>query len=129
VPLRYALFQIPDLILLGLGLAAAVRWWGLSLPSAYLIVGFWLVKDIVVFPLLRVAYETSGPSPADRLTGAIGVARQSLDPSGYVSVGAELWNAELAAESPPLAAGSAIRVIQVDGLKLLVEALPSDESL
>ena len=67
VSLRYTLFQIPNLILLGLGLAAAVRWWGLPVPTAYLIVGLWVVKDIVVFPFMRVAYESSGSSPADRL--------------------------------------------------------------
>ena len=38
---RYTLFQIPDLILLSLGLAAAVRWWNLSVLAAYGLVALW----------------------------------------------------------------------------------------
>ena len=128
VTLRYALFQIPGVTLLGLGLSAAVRWWGLPIPAAFLIVGLWIVKDIVVFPFLRVAYESSGRSSSDRLAGAVGVARQTLDPTGYVRVGAELWSAELATESAPVAVGCAIRVVKVRGLTLLVEPLSFDEN-
>ena len=127
VPLRYALFQIPGLILLGLGVAAAVRWWGLPIPAAFLIVGVWIVKDIVVFPFLRVAYESSSSDSVDRISGAVGVVRQTLDPSGYVSVGAELWSAELAPENATADIGSTVRVIEIRGLTLLVEPLSSDE--
>ena len=63
---RYTLFQIPDLILLGLARVVAVRWWGLSLPAAWLIFAFWIVKDIVLYPVIRIAYRTDG-SAADRL--------------------------------------------------------------
>jgi membrane protein implicated in regulation of membrane protease activity len=122
---RYTLFQIPDLILLGLALVVAVRWWGLSLPAAWLIFGFWIVKDIVLYPVIRIAYRTDG-SAADRLAGACGVARQGLDPRGYVRVGSELWSAEVSAERAPVLAGSAIRVLEVRGLTLLVEPLSSD---
>jgi membrane protein implicated in regulation of membrane protease activity len=129
VALRYALFQIPGVILLGLGLAASVRWWGLSIPHAWLIVGLWVAKDIVMFPFIKTAYESSSDSSSvDRLGGAIGVARQALNPSGYVSVGAELWNAELAPESAPVAVGSAVRVLEVRGLTLLVEPMPPEQS-
>ena len=56
-------------------------------------------------------------------------ALQALDPSGYVSVGAELWSAELPPESAPVAARSAIRVLEVRGLTLLVEPLPPEEGI
>jgi membrane protein implicated in regulation of membrane protease activity len=128
VPLRYALFQIPGVILLSLGLAASVRWWGLSIPAAWLIVALWILKDLVMFPFVKSAYDSSDSSPIEKLTGAIGVARQGLDPSGYVSVGAELWNAELAPESAPVTPGSAVRVLEVRGFTLLVEPLPPEES-
>ena len=71
--LRYTLFQIPDLILLSLGLAAAVRWWGLPVYVAYGLVGLWLVKDVVMFPILRVAYESDSASGVDGIRGALGV--------------------------------------------------------
>jgi len=125
---RYALFQIPDLILLGLGLAAAMRWWNLPAPAAYALLGLWIVKDIVMFPLLRVAYETGGSSVADRLDGALGVVTRPLDPTGYVSVASELWSAEVSAEDAPAAVGSTVRIVGIRGLTLLVEVhLPDEE--
>lgn len=122
VVVRYALFQIPDLILLGLALTIAVRWWELSHAVAYTLFGFWLLKDILMFPVMRVAYEQGG-SASDRLTGASGIAREALDPMGYVLVGSELWNAEVVAGAGPVSAGSAVRVVNLRGLTLLVEPL------
>ena len=124
---RYTLFQIPDLILLGLGLAAAVRWWELSVFTAYALFGLWIVKDIAMFPLLRVAYQTDGSSVADRLDGALGVVTRPLNPTGYVSVASELWSAEVSIESAPVAVGSTVRVVSIRGLTLLVEVNHSDE--
>jgi membrane-bound ClpP family serine protease len=125
---RYGLFQIPDLILLGLGLVAAVRWWELSVAAAYVLFGLWIVKDIVMFPVLRKAYETGGTSMADRLDGALGVVTQSLDPTGYVNVASELWSAEAPAESAAIPVGATVRIVEIRGLTLLVEEQASDES-
>jgi membrane-bound ClpP family serine protease len=119
VLLRYALFQIPDLILLGLALTVAVRWWELSNAVAYTLFGIWVVKDIAMFPVMRVAYANGGSH--DRLTGASGVAREILDPGGYVRVGSELWKARVFPEREPVPAGTAIRVIELQGLELIVE--------
>ncbi|MBW1843939.1 MAG: hypothetical protein JRJ05_06315, partial [Deltaproteobacteria bacterium] len=94
--LRYTLFQIPDLTLLSLGLAAAVRWWGLPVFAAYGLVALWLVKDVIMFPILRVAYESDSTSGVDAICGALGVVTQPLAPAGYVRLGPELWKAELA---------------------------------
>lgn len=122
---RYALFQVPDLILLGIGLAAAAHWWGLPTTAAYWIFGLWVVKDIALYPILRVAYD---PSPAtDRLTGARGVATQLLDPDGYVVVGSERWIAEVP-EGARVPEGAAVRVVGVRGLRLLVEPMSPDGS-
>ncbi len=124
---RYTLFQIPDLILMGLGLAAAVHWWKLPVVAAYALFGLWIVKDIAMFPLLRVAYQTDGSSVADRLDGALGVVTRPLNPTGYVSVASELWSAEVSIESAPVAVGSTVRVVSIRGLTLLVEVNHSDE--
>jgi membrane-bound ClpP family serine protease len=118
--LRYTLFQIPDLVLLGLALAIAVHWWELSNTVAYSLFGLWLLKDILMFPVMRVAYEP-GAGAHDRLTGATGIAREVLDPMGYVMIGSELWNAEVVADAEPISAGSAVRVVNLRGLTLLVE--------
>lgn len=123
--LRYTGFQIPDLILLALGLAAAVRWWDIPVPVAYTIFALWIVKDIAMYPMMRVAYA-SGDSKSDRLTGAAGIAKEALDPTGYVKVASELWIARVTGDSAPVAAGSPVRVIGLKGLTLLVEPV-SDE--
>ena len=118
---RYALFQIPDLALLSLVLAVAVRWWDLPVRGALLLVACWVVKDVLMFPVTRVAFEPGGATPSDRLTGAEGIARESLDPRGYVRVGSELWRAAVRPEHAPVASGARVRVVGVRGLTLLVE--------
>jgi membrane-bound serine protease (ClpP class) len=52
------------------------------------------------------------------MMGAVGVARQALDPEGQVMVDGELWRA--VAEDGPIAPGEAVRVRAVDGLTLKV---------
>jgi membrane protein implicated in regulation of membrane protease activity len=122
---RYTLFQIPDLILLSLGLAAAVRWWGLPVLAAYGLVALWIAKDVIMYPILRVAYESGGSSGVDGIHGALGVVTQPLVPSGYVRLGSELWKAELVPGSETASVGSAIRVVEVRGLTLVVEPVIS----
>lgn len=120
VLIRYTLFQIPDLILLGLALAIAVQWWDIPSALAYTLFGLWLLKDILLFPVMRVVYAQGGPAN-DRLTGALGIAREALDPTGYVMVGSELWRAELAVGAESVSAGTEVRVVKIQGLTLLVE--------
>jgi membrane-bound ClpP family serine protease len=124
---RYTLFQIPVLILLSLGLAAAVRWWNLPVLAAYAVVALWVVKDAIMYPILRVAYESGGSSGVDGIRGALGVVTQPLAPSGYVRLGSELWKAELVGGSETVSVGSAIRVVEVRGLTLVVEPATSAE--
>ena len=125
---RYTLFQIPGLILLCLGLSAAVRWWGLPVLAAYGLVAAWIVKDAIMFPILRVAYESDGSGRVHPIQGALGVATQPLVPSGYVRLGSELWKAELASGSGAIPEGSAVRVVDVRGLTLVVEPVTAAES-
>ncbi len=125
---RYTLFQIPGLILLGLGVAAAVRWWDLSVFTAYGVVAVWIAKDVIMYPILRIAYEAGGSSGVDAIHGALGVVTQSLVPSGYVRLGSERWKAELVCGSETVSVGSAIRVVELRGLTLIVEPVISAES-
>jgi membrane protein implicated in regulation of membrane protease activity len=124
---RYTLFQIPDLILLSLGLAAAVRWWDFPVFAAYALVAVWVAKDVIMYPILRVAYEAGGSSGVDGIHGALGVVTQPLVPTGYVRLGSELWKAESVCDSGTIPVGSAIRVVEVRGLTLIVEPVSSAE--
>ncbi len=125
---RYTLFQIPDLILLGLGVAAAVRWWNLPVFAAYGLLAAWVAKDVMMYPILRVAYEGGGSTGVEAIYGALGVVTQSLVPSGYVRLGSERWKAKLVCGSESVSVGSAIRVVELRGLTLIVEPVTAAES-
>lgn len=122
---RYLLFQIP-----GMGLAGIALWlladWGIVTPRlAWGLFALWLLKDVVLYPMTRIAYgHQRGPHGAEALVGASGVAQQALEPggAGYVRVGAELWKARLDADAPShgVASGDLVRVTAVRDLTLLV---------
>jgi membrane protein implicated in regulation of membrane protease activity len=126
---KYVLLQIPGWILVGGLLTLGVRSWDLSQRLALALFAVWLLKDAVLFPFLRVAYEPGGGSGgADALVGARGIASQSLDPTGYVRVGAELWRAEVADGARPIPRGAGVRIRDVRGLTLLVEPEAGEET-
>ncbi len=118
--LRYALFQLPGIALAGLGLAAAVRWWDLSVSWAWTGLGLWVLKDAAMFPLVRRAYEP-GDGGAEALVGSHGVAEEPIAPEGWVRIGPELWRAELAIDAAPAQRGALVRVVRLRGLVLVVE--------
>jgi membrane protein implicated in regulation of membrane protease activity len=127
---KYALLQLPGFLLVALLLAGAVRWWGISTHVALCLLALWVLKDIALFPLLRVAYEPSGgQGGAEALVGARGVAKGPLAPTGYVLVGAEHWRAELASgDGETIPSGAPVRVRAVRGLTLIVDPDPGEEA-
>ena len=118
---RYLLFQIPGWVLAVVVLALLVRLVDLSPQIALLLFALWVIKDFILYPLVRIAYEPGNPETTDGLIGAIGIAQGRLDPDGYVRIGAELWRAELDASLAPLESGAGVRVQSVHGLTLRVE--------
>src|SRR3989338_851739 len=80
------------------------------------------LSAIILFILQRAlrAQAARVPTGAQGLVGEIGVASAKLDPEGTVFVHGELWNAS---SRRPIAKGEKVRVIQVDGLHLLVDKL------
>ena len=121
-PLRkYVLLQLPGFALAAGALALLVLYLELSPRLAALLLLAWVVKDAVLYPLVRTAYEPGHPDGAGALLGALGIARERLDPEGYVRVGAELWRASVADEHRPIEAGAAVRVVAVQALTLRVE--------
>jgi membrane-bound serine protease (ClpP class) len=62
---------------------------------------------------------------AEGMVGEIGEALTPLDPEGKVFVHGEYWNAR---SSAPVAGGSRVRVVRVEGLKLEVEPADADPS-
>jgi membrane-bound serine protease (ClpP class) len=97
---------------------ARVSPWLLVLVAALLAGFFLLVVRAVV-----AARRLPAPAGMDALVGAVGVALGPLAPRGEVRVAKERWSAESARGAIP--AGTAVRVVRREGLKLIVEPGPS----
>jgi membrane protein implicated in regulation of membrane protease activity len=120
---RYLVLQIPGQFIAAVTLVMLVRWTELTPLLAGLLFGLWLIKDLAMYPVTRIAYEPqSGGQGADALLGALGVAQEDLAPeqTGYVRVGAELWRAQLCG-GQSVAKGATLRVTEVRDLTLQVE--------
>lgn len=125
---KYLAYQVPGWILLILALLLIRELYGLSRPVAAGVFVAWLVKDLLLFPLLRGAYET-GPSAIERLIGETGTAVEDLAPAGYIRVRGELWRAEAPDSDQPIAAGRPVTVTGVRGSVLLVAARAGGTSI
>lgn len=121
---RYLVIQIPGLLIAGVGLLLLVRWTSLTEPLAWGLLALWIAKDLALFPLTRIGYEThAGSNGAEAMIGARGTTVTALAPGapGAVRVGAERWKARLDAGAQPLPEGAPVNVVAVRGLTLVVE--------
>jgi membrane protein implicated in regulation of membrane protease activity len=119
---RYMLFQVPGWLIDVAVLAALIEWWALPLWAALGIFALLVVKDFVLYPFLRVGYETKEKSGIERLIGERGVVKQRLDPEGYVLVQGELWKAR-STTTQPLEPGTRVLIAASEGMLLQVEKL------
>jgi membrane-bound ClpP family serine protease len=117
---KYLLFQVPGWVVAALVLTVLRIWTKLSLETAVGLFGLWVIKDILFYPLLRIAYQAAPRTVVEQLIGLKGVAREPLDPSGYVQVRGELWRAEAEPGGPTIAAGAGVRVLRAQGMTLIV---------
>jgi membrane-bound ClpP family serine protease len=117
---RYVLLQMPALVLLILMLALVQRWVRLPAWFTWVLISFWIAKDVALFPLTWRAYDRSHKGSADWMIGLRGIAENRLAPSGFVHVRGELWQAEVAANSVPIEKGESVRIYGNRGLTLLV---------
>jgi len=119
VVMRYALFQIPGLVLLILILILVRRW--VDFPPWFFwgSVFIWIVKDAVLFPFVWRAYDWSRSKDVHSLVGTEGIVEERLAPLGYIRVHGELWHAE--AMKGAVDKGQDVRIIDIRGLTLLVE--------
>jgi membrane-bound ClpP family serine protease len=121
VVLRYALLQVPFTGLILVVLMVLRKW--LDIPVWFIcgLIGFLVMKDIALFPLVWRSYDPDSPAQTNSLQGARGRAVEHLNPSGYIEVGAELWKAEIVEGGSPVQAGEHVRICSVRGLTLLVQ--------
>jgi len=119
VVIKYVLIQVPGLALWVVALVVVGHW--ISLPPWVFwgLVAAWVVKDIVLFPLVWRSYDFR--DNAHPLIGAQGIAEEPLDPSGYIRIRGELWRAEPKKRGLWIEKGGKVRVCAVRGLTLIVE--------
>ena len=81
VMVRYALLQLPALVLLGVILVVARRW--VDLPSWFVwcLISLWIAKDLCLYPFVWRAYDHGRPGEANSMAGAHGIAVDRLHKS------------------------------------------------
>ncbi len=79
--------------------------------------GIFFVVMLIAVRALHAPIQTGEES----LTGKVGVARTSVNPSGQVQVQAELWSAQKATDSESIRKGDKIEVVEIRGLRLIVK--------
>jgi len=120
VLIKYFLLQLPGQAVFILILvfvrqcleAPAYLTWGL--------LGFWVGKDIFLFPFLWRFYDPNQYPDRFRMVGRKGFTLTRLNPDGYVQVQGERWQAGIYEEQASIERGEAICVEAINGLKLTV---------
>ncbi len=119
---KYALLQLPEVLLLVLVLWLIDRWHPVASWVWAVLLAAWGVKVVALLPFVWSAYQDGPPAYSYSPVGAAAVAHEPIDPVGRVRLRGELWRAELVAEARPVAAGEPVRVIGSRGLTLEVAA-------
>ena len=117
---RYVLFQLPGWVLAIVVAVALWHWAGLDPWFAAGLGALWVLKDFVLYPLVRGAYERKVGTGSDSLIGMTGVVQRRLAPRGLVRVRNELWRAEIPCGEPAVESGEPVRIRGARGLTLLV---------
>ncbi|HVO84391.1 MAG TPA: NfeD family protein [Syntrophobacteria bacterium] len=120
--LRYALLQLPSQALVFLALVVVRRWLDLPAWFFWTCISCWVLKDVVLFPLVWRAYDWDCAANAHSMVGLRGTAVEFIAPAGYVRVRGELWRAEAVGDRLPIRAGEPVTVRGSRGLTLLVTA-------
>ena len=120
--LRYSLFQIPGLLVVGFSLVFAYTENWISLPGCIVVILLWVMKDIALFPVLRKSYERSPHSLTKDFEGHSAIAQGVINPTGHVALRGELWRAELAPGADSIGDRERVRIIEARGLTLIVQA-------
>jgi membrane protein implicated in regulation of membrane protease activity len=125
---KYLLFQLPGWAAVSAAAFAAHRWLGVPEALAVAVVAVYVLKDLVLYPFVRQAYEVEPRRPGAHLEGQVAVAEDELAPGGFVRLGPERWRARLVPGSAHVARGGRVRVEGVEGLCLRVRPCTGDDA-
>jgi len=113
---------IADEIIVGVFLLVVLPALGIWVPVLVmgLILGILLVKDVLIAPyVLGGGLEKRPKAGPESLVGRTAVVVEDLSPEGLVKLDGELWRARCLHGTARR--GEKVRVVEVDGTKLLVE--------
>ena len=125
--LRYLLLNIPGLAAVILILIIIQYWVVLPVWLFWCVIGFWIIKDAVLFPFVWHAYDWERPGLNRSMIGERGIAKERLAPAGYVQIHGELWKAEKIGDGSPIEMGQPVKIIKMEGLTLFVERVSPGE--
>jgi membrane protein implicated in regulation of membrane protease activity len=95
----------------------------ISFSGAAICFAAWMLKDWILYPWLRSAYEVSTRTGSKTLIGCKGVAESHLAPEGLIRVRGELWRAVAIPRDLPIQTGIAVEIIDADGMTVFVRPL------
>jgi membrane protein implicated in regulation of membrane protease activity len=121
--MKYMALQIPGWALVGLLLVWLWPKTGWNPRLAAIGYAVYILKDFLLYPFFRSAYEGEAPTGGAQLIGTAGVAEQDLDPYGYIAVAGERWKAEVAPLEGRIPRGTPVRIEGAAGLTLRVAAI------
>ena len=119
--LEYLLVQLPVAVVIFLILMLVSQWITIPTWLIWCLIGLWLIKDMILYPFVWRAYDWNSSGSSDGMTGLYGIAKERLDPSGYIIVRGELWKARVIEESMTIEKGEKVLVKAREGLTLQVE--------
>ena len=120
IAIKYALFQLPELLLFVAAFLVAGRFFAIPPWFFWSFIVFLMAKDVVIFPFVWRAYDSRDAQRMHQLIGQKGVVVEPLKPHGVVRVNGELWKAEAFGKGTWIDRDESIRVEDVKGLCLLV---------
>jgi membrane-bound ClpP family serine protease len=126
---RYLMFQIPGWCMAALVLLLLGHYRTISFLGALICFGAWMLKDLLLYPWLRSAYEISTRTGSKTLIGYKGVAESSLAPDGLIRVRGELWRAVAIPRDEVIQTGIAVEIIDANGMTVFVRPLSDDSPI
>jgi len=123
---RYLLFQIPGWIIATAVVTSLWYWRILPLWLSVLCFSVWLLKDLLLYPLTRTAYETAAKTGPAALVGTKGVAEGNLAPDGYIRIRGELWRAVSEPADQMIFAGTQVEILSAEGMRVYVRPIGMD---
>ena len=95
----------------------------ISLSGALICFAAWMLKDWILYPWLRSAYEVSIRRGSKTLIGHKGMTESHLAPEGLIRVRGELWRAVAIPRDLTIQTGIAVEIVDADGMTVFVRPL------